>query len=351
MCGDPHLKIEELADCTALFDLIEQQAAQHQPDYVILLGDQYNDHAVLRVELLEFLTQRLARIVDALEPSHAGGNRVIAIVGNHDQPGGKGLTAHAMLAHKHQRGVTVVDKPWGREDVCFLPYYGDDNAFYAACEERAQMGFTGLVCHQSFKGAYYENGQKIGGDVYMPDGLDLEKVPQKWVISGHIHKPQRTGKLWYPGAPRWRSASDANEDRAIHLVEFGRSSELVGVGDEYGYRVAGSFDTSAVCRPLRHVVITPEHSLVPRFDDHTRWLVDIHGPVDFVEARKKELSGLGLRIRTYPERAAAIHVVKESEGIGRAFEKHLGAYTPKFGTDKSKLSEMAKTRMGGLCSA
>ena len=253
----------------------------------------------------------------ALAPWHT-----IALVGNHDRPGDRNSTAHSMMSHLDS-DVTVVDRPMASGPLLFVPY-GDAELVRFA---KAADPDATLVCHATFQGAMYDNG------FYAPDGLDPEALPQRQIISGHIHKPQEFGKVWYPGSPRWRTISDANQDRGYWLVEHGDKGEILN--REF-------FSTGKVCRPIYLLEDTPESTAkVPESGDI---VVDVRGPPDFVARRKRELDALGVRVRAFPvsERKKA---VRESDGIGAAFGKYAAAWKPINGTDPEVLRGMWEKRI------
>jgi DNA repair exonuclease SbcCD nuclease subunit len=217
-----HVVPEELAECERVGDLIVETAAREQPRHIVFLGDQYNNHASVHVRVQDFwlrLFDRLTHRKNHAQQYHEG-PVVIAMKGNHDLDPTHGVTAHALQAHRHQ--VYVVEKPEVIDGMLFVPYTHDADEFYAWISgsekpklyEPAPRDARVLFCHQTFNGCHYENG------FYAKDGFDLERVPQPRVISGHIHAPQVFDKIWYPGAPRWRSAADANTERGIYLVDY-----------------------------------------------------------------------------------------------------------------------------------
>jgi hypothetical protein len=109
-----------------------------------------------------------------------------------------------MMVHTN---IMVVDEPRVvLPGILFVPYVHDPAEFVQICQQYPEA--KTVVCHQTFAGSYFENG------FLTPDGVEPNLLPQEQVISGHVHSPQRIGKVWYPGAPRWRTVSDANTERA-----------------------------------------------------------------------------------------------------------------------------------------
>jgi hypothetical protein len=250
-----------------------------------------------------------------------------ALVGNHDFSG-EGQTIHSMMIHEDQ--IQVVAEPLERGGVLFMPYYADREKFVRDTQPPKGEVARTLVCHQTFHGSRYENG------FLAEDGVDPNLLPQTNIVSGHIHAPQSFGKVTYIGAPRWRTLSDANTDRAIWVYNF----------DDHGnIREKTPIDTGMTCRQIRYAVVTPNAKFDGVLDPGTDWRIDIRGPADFVEEQSKLLSRSGVRVRCF----SSVHAppqVRESEGIDVAFRAYLKKYTSRFGTDNDELSVMAKERLG-----
>jgi hypothetical protein len=314
--GDVHATPDELDDCECLMAFVLATALALKVDYVCLLGDSYHTHNIIRVEVLAFWRRWFATF-----KSH--GIKVIGLVGNHDY-GGEGLSIHAMMAHEEQ--IEVVDRPTVKEGMLFMPYYSDREKFVVDCCAAAPLTKT-LVCHQTFQGGKYENG------FYAEDGVNPDLIPHTYILSGHIHTPQTFGKVTYIGAPRWRTLSDANIDRAIWLYTFA-DGEVVG---------AESFDLGDVCRRIYYFEDTPETPFLGTVDPRHDYRIDVRGPSDWVTARK-QFYGSGVNVRIFRTDQAVVKV-RESEGIDKAFVSFMERYRPKFGTDPQLLQSMAKERL------
>lgn len=317
--GDVHSTAEELEDCEKLIELVIDTANAQKVDHVLFMGDIYNSHNVMRVEVMAFWRRTFQTL-------NVAGIKTYVLVGNHDY-GGEGLKIHSLMAHEEQ--VQVVNAPLSLfPNVMMVPYVSGNETFIQTCKE---AGGTTLFCHQTFTGAKYENG------MFAPDGVEPDEIPQEYVISGHIHLPNSFGKVTYVGAPRWRSLADADVERAIWIYSF----------DEQGRpRGRESFDTGKACRQIKCLTDSPEKPIDIKLDPNTDWRIDIKGPSDWITKRKAELAGPGVKTRTF----CTDHrtpVLKESDGIDKAFQKFLENYTPKFGTANTRLQELARARIGG----
>lgn len=316
--GDVHPEPQSLDDCSKLIQFVLDTAYVTAPDLVLFEGDQHHNHAVMHLEVLAFWKNAFMAFKKA-------GLHVAALVGNHDMTGLEGSRAHAMMAY--QGDVKVVDKPTVQDGILFLPYYSDPQAFVADCQEHKDCHT--VVCHQTFQGSTYENG------FYAKDGIDPNLIPQERIVSGHIHTPQAFGKVFYTGAPRWRILTDANVERAIWLMEYKDGHLLKQT----------AFSTGDCCKRIWHLTDTPE-TPANISNGKDQWRIDIKGPQDYVERRKKELAAPGVKIRTMPTQRSEMMQVRESEGVAVAFEKFTKRYQPKFGTAPEILAKMVSERLG-----
>ncbi len=314
--GDPHATVEELDDCEALVGLVHQTVMDYDVSRVVFLGDMHNNFAVTNVRVTAFWREAFATLKKCTD--------VLVLVGNHDMLGNGQPFPHALLAYADQ--VTVVDGHLVDDGVLYLPYYSDPNLFIETV--RSFSNVKQIVCHQEFNGAQYDNG------FFAPHGVDpnLMQVP---VISGHIHTPQRLGNVWYPGAPRWRTLSDAATiERHLYVV-----SEKNGTI---------AIPTSPHVKVIHDITITPETShIVHLFAKKDEYRIHVEGPATFVKEQLSKLSEYGhanKRISSTTTDARVIRV-RESDGIDVAFNKYLDSFKPKNGTTKEVLSTMVANRL------
>lgn len=313
LVGDIHAVPEELEDCARLRELVDRTAHGFSVDATVLLGDGHHTHNVIRAEVMAFYREWFK------DPK-----RKISLIGNHDYAG-EGNPIHAMQIYEDQ--IKVIDRPQALGGVLFMSYYADRERFVQ--DANSFPNTKTLVCHQTFVGSKYENG--------LPalDGIDASRIPQARIISGHIHTPQSFDNVTYIGAPRWRSLSDANLDRAIWVYDFDADGNVTK---------CFSVDTGEYCRQVRYVHITPEDLFGGEMDPKHDWRLDISGPSDFVTEQKRLWSKPGVKVRTFvTDRRVAR--VRESEGIGTAFRKYLKDYTAPNGTSTETLDRMARERL------
>lgn len=315
--GDVHVTQNELEECERLLQYVKTVAETENPDGIVFCGDQADRFALVHVQVTDFWL----RWAEILSPWG-----VTFLVGNHDRPGDATIDAHAMLPLAKVENVQVIDQV-GCIDIGIhgMGYLANADAAKAmACE----LGGQTLFCHAGFNGFEFENGRVVS------DGWNPEAFPQRHIICGHYHTPQETGKVWYVGSPRWRHIGDANQERGIWTVDFDDEGNIVG---------KKFHSTKHVCRPMYVVEDRPEAPAEIPTDGLV--VVDIYGPVDYVNKRKKALARDGIRIRTFPT-TRRTKAVRESEGVGVAFTKFLGAFVPKNGTPKDVLAKRARERLG-----
>jgi DNA repair exonuclease SbcCD nuclease subunit len=321
--GDPHGTPDDLDDLKQLFALIWGVAKKHNAT-VVIAGDLYHTHAIIHAEVLyawwNFLQDLKEDYVKA-----------ILVKGNHDMPGGNPNSKAASLWSHFDQAECVILQPHVEPGILFCPYTSGEqlvtwSKFHPECHT--------LICHQTFDGSTYENGFFAG------DGVKPEDIVQERVISGHIHTPQAFGKVWYPGAPRWRTLSDANVERAIWLLEF----------DKTGAMTKTPFDTGTVCRKI-YALDDVEGQLLPKHLPRKAgdvYRVEVRGSQAFLDERRLFWEAWGAQVRGVRTDAKTGIKVRESDGVGVAFGKWIDVFEPRHGTPKPVLKQMIKERVNGL---
>jgi DNA repair exonuclease SbcCD nuclease subunit len=327
LVGDVHATVEELPECEKLLQYISQIVEGQHVDYVCFLGDQFNTHENVRVEVSNFWDKWFCALSNYTQ--------VYALVGNHDQVG-PGSRLNSMSVH---RAVSVVDAPMFLSEenescVILSPHFYDNEEFVAKCNQIVtdcgQSELPTLICHQTFNGVKYENG------FFAPEGVEPKDLKFKQIISGHIHSPQTFANVTYIGAPRWRTANDTSiEERNLWLFDVAPGQPLT---------VAKLFPTSKVC--TRIVTLTDTEAFpITEFNQNCKYVIDIRGSMEFCKRREQELKAENVKINIFPNKAKVVKV-RESEGIAISYSRYLESYKPKYGTSLEKLKEISKERFG-----
>lgn len=319
LVGDVHAVEGELDECRRLIDQIAFEAGRHGVDGIIFMGDQHHNFKLVNVEVMAFWIEALKKLANRC-PVHL-------LVGNHDFPGDGASRNHALLAYQNIENVKVIDTPSDNPVASFIPYCATHEQFFQALKS---VQHKVVLCHNTFDGSVYENG------FYAKDGIKLEGLEQYTFISGHIHTPQHFANVYYIGAPRWRSVTDANIDRAIVVVGID-NEEMV---------VEHTIDTSSSCTKMVRVEDREGggHFVV---DQNCSYIVDIYGSPTYVKEQSVWWAASGvykLRIRTFPTRPQS-KTVSESQGVQKALEVFVGAFRPRNGTSTQRLQTLVSERI------
>lgn len=311
--GDVHAKANDLDDCRALGSYIVSLAQEHKPDSVLFMGDQYDTHALVHVEVQRFwidLFEELRAIPDLI---------VSALVGNHDMVGnGIETAANAMQAHYDRVAVLNGLNRFG--NLAYASYDADVTS-------PNLNGVKYLFCHHTFDGAKYENG------FYAIGGIDPNKVLAKYVISGHIHTPAEFSKVRYVGSPRWLTVSDGSvADRAVFLLDT-ETDQLQ------------TFLTNHIVRKIYRLDDSPEAPAeLPETKPSDRVVVDVRGPETYVKERSLALKAAGAQTRGFPYTESK-QPIRESEGLNESWRKYCGMFVPRYDTPKEKLLGKAQEEL------
>ena len=272
--GDPHTMVSNLKDSEALLQFVLDTAKNESVDAVEFLGDLMHTHAVLRVEVVHFWQ----RWFIAFEMASI---EVRVLVGNHDQPGSKEKEQqmNALDVFEDHDGDSmriIVNKPMIIDGIAYIPYMSDKDEFVRSAMKLYDEGATSLlVCHQTFTGAVYENGQPAEDSV-MPD-----LIPQTQIIAGHIHKEQEFKKVFYQGTAKYDKLSDANEKKGIWIYEHNESRL---------YTKRTKISTEKIISAIYKFVIN-EGEKVPPIKKNSRTHLEFKGKSAWIKTMKKKYKG------------------------------------------------------------
>jgi DNA repair exonuclease SbcCD nuclease subunit len=263
--GDPHAQPNNLSDLEKVFSLVEKTQKKFQAEALVVGGDLFHTHAVIRLEVVNFWQKTILKMSDLF-------NKVILLVGNHDQIGDKQREGQISSLDTLKMGienVMIIDKPQNYKEFGFMPYFSDNEEFVEEANKLADLGAKKLFCHQTFDGSEFENG------FYAPHGVDQNRLNFTHVISGHIHKCQTIGKVFYPGTPKWDTLSDANEAKGIWTFD----------GDKWNF-----VDSSLALEPIRTYKVTPDTDL-SSLKLGSKTFVELEGPSTWIGQTSKKLKG------------------------------------------------------------
>lgn len=333
LIGDPHVVPQELDDCLALKKLVLEVLKKNKLDAVIITGDCYHSHSVLSTVCVDFWN-------GFFEEVGANVKHIVAGLGNHDMFSPTIMHPHALICHQKNgwKKLTVVDSPTDIfPGVVALPYYHDPVKFMEACSNSSAKT---LICHQTFDGAKFTDG------FYAKDAVNPVAVPFDNIISGHIHTPHSFSKVFYCGSPRWRTLSDANQDRFIYIVEF---------DDTGNYKILESISTSPACKKIVKFTDQEGCEFIPTCIMNTKpdlsasanvdVRIDIYGSSDYISKRTLEYRAKwNAKCRAFPTRTK-LAKVSESDGIAVSFNKFSSSFSPPKGTELNLLIKTAGERL------
>ena len=307
--GDPHITPDSLEEGNRLMEFAFEQARQRDIKTVVIMGDLFHTHAMVRVEVAHFWTLWIYKAAGL-------GLELVMLVGNHDMPGNASGDpfVHALAVYKGFGNVKVIDKPTALYPagvrvppaLVFMPYYADPEKFVADANDNPA---DFLFCHQTFVGARYESNFPA------PDGVDPDSISHPIIISGHIHMQQvlGEGRVVYVGSPRWLTASDANQARGIHALDT-ETKDLDFIS------------TAGVCRQIVSATVTPDDpDPVFQAEGNVRIILTLKGPKLWIQEKMESTPGLkllGIEIRSvYVEEKEP--EVRESEGLAVSLQKYV----------------------------
>lgn len=295
LIGDPHVKRTEIEEMTKFITWVKSLCLKYKA-IPVFMGDQYNEMGLVRVEVSEFWNWAFRELAQSF-----------ALEGNHDVNADG--TSSAMAVHQDvtkwiNKGGGVIDRDLGIYGIGFTR---DNDAFIKHAHAAAAQGFKTILCHAEFEGSQYENG------FYAPNGIKIDLLPGGvQFISGHIHKQQSFGPIWYPGTGRQLTRSDIGEIKGVWVWTPEKNETIFCATPK------------EVCEPFTHITITPDMTEVD-IPDSPKTYVDIKGPKDFVQKVAKKMPE-SVRVKIFPDQDRKIIEIKESDGIPHAFAKYAEQY-------------------------
>ena len=284
--GDCHIKINRLDLGLRFLSWLDNLIEKEKPDLVVNLGDTFNDHAVLRSEVMNEFMDHVYKTIDQNIP-------YVYLLGNHDMYRPKDAKYHAMRPFKGKiKNLYVVDEVQDLFGMTFVPYQHNEANF-------PRNTLSVVVAHQTFKGADY-------GPIRNTENLDPRCLSScEIVISGHIHKRQHLvgdpGRpdILYVGSPFSQSAADVDQVKGITVFDMATYAETFHQTPLPTWRklaVVVSQDTSV---DVVHALVQQD---ISGSKDH--WVVELEGPkaeiVGYLGSREylEAISGVDIKVKT-----------------------------------------------------
>jgi predicted phosphodiesterase len=257
--GDCHLKITNLLMGKQFLTWIASINELHKPDLVVNLGDFFDQHAVIRSEILAEYGKHISQICDA---SHSP--TYVHILGNHELYKPNSSEYHALQSlkglHANYKVADAVDSVI-LPGFSFIPYCHDESKFPSKVNS---------ICfaHQTFVGADFGN--------FRPEnGVDADLIDADLIVSGHIHKGQTFSKVFYPGSPFAQDANDVDQIKGIYILDSDTLKYTLIPSPMPRFRgltVAATDDSGILNIDAIHT------ELVNALTTNDHWIINLSGP-------------------------------------------------------------------------
>ena len=202
------------------------------------------------------------------------------LVGNHDKKNQGNDDDHenslSIFNLIDSHNLFIIQRPVVFDCFAFVPYIHDKKRFVEESNTLKAHGAKVLICHSEFDGGQYDNG------FYIPNGVKPEELNYDLVISGHIHTRSTIGKVRHPGTPRWMTASDANQEKGLWLVDFDLNTGSI-LHEEF-------LDTSHVCTPI-YAYQFKEGDNPPEIPEGSKASVELIGSSEWISKQKANFKG------------------------------------------------------------
>lgn len=200
--------LTHLKDCEDFVDWFISKAKKEKCDTAIFLGDWHHHRNSINLMTLD-------TSIRCLEKLGAAFDQFFWFPGNHDLFFKDKREIHSSAFGKHIPGVTVVETVTTFDDVTLVPWLiGEEWKTIGQQKSKYMFGHFELPL-------FYMNAM-----VQMPDHGELQVshfTHQDYVFSGHFHKRQNQGKIWYIGNAFPHNYADAwDDERGMMTLEWGQ---------------------------------------------------------------------------------------------------------------------------------
>ena len=211
-----------LKDCEEFVDWFIAEAQANGCETCIFLGDWSHNRNNLNLFTLDSSLRCLEKLGAAFE-------QFFWFPGNHDLFYKDKRDIHSSAFGRHIPGVTVVEGITTLDDVTLVPWLvGDEWRTMEKIKSRYVFGHLELPL-------FFMNAM-----VQMPDhgelNANLLQGPE-YVFSGHFHKRQNKGNIWYIGNAFPHNYADTwDDERGMMILEWGGTPQFINWPDCPKYR-------------------------------------------------------------------------------------------------------------------
>ena len=202
-----------LKDCEEFVDWFIDQAKKANCETCIFMGDWSHNRNSLNLFTLNTSLNLLEKLGAAFEQFYW-------FPGNHDLFYKDKRNIHSSAFGRHIPGVTVVDSITTIDDVTLVPWLvGDEWKEMKNIKSKYIFGHFELpLFYMNAMVAMPDHGELRANDFNGPD----------YVFSGHFHKRQNQGKIWYIGNAFPHNFADSWDDaRGMMTLEWGGDPQFI----------------------------------------------------------------------------------------------------------------------------
>jgi len=210
-------------DCEDFVKWFIEQAKQNNCETCIFLGDWHHHRSSVNVSTLNYTVSNIGFLSKAFE-------NVYMIMGNHDLFYREKREIHSLPFVNQWNNVHIInDKTLIKDDVAIVPWLVEN-------EWRQMRKLDTRYVFGHFELPYF----KMNAMVDMPDhgGIKAEDLAgPEYVFSGHFHKRQNKGNIWYLGSPFPHNFADTwDDERGMMILEWGGKPQFIDWPDMPKYR-------------------------------------------------------------------------------------------------------------------
>ena len=211
-----------LQDCEDFIDWFILQAKKENCDVGIFSGDWHHHRNSINLMTLD-------TSIRCLEKLGAAFSQFYWFPGNHDLFYKDRREIHSSEFAKHIPGITVVDNITTIDDVTLVPWMvGEEWKNINQVQSRYMFGHFELPL-------FYMNAM-----IQMPNHGEIQITDfknQEYVFSGHFHKRQNQGNIWYIGNAFPHNFSDTwDDERGMMILEWGGTPKFITWPDAPKFR-------------------------------------------------------------------------------------------------------------------
>lgn len=281
VCSDIHYGLrnnsrDHNSTCENFIKWMIEQSEDNKIKTCIFAGDWHHIRSAINVSTLNYS-------VSGLKLLNSYFDNVIFLIGNHDVFYRDKIEIHSLPYIEQFPNIHLIEQITEIDSVAFVPWLvGDDWKRIQTIKSPYMFGHFELP---SFK---------MNATVEMPDHGQLNKdhfANQKQVFSGHFHKRQNKGIIWYIGNCFPHDYSDAwDDERGIMIWEPGSTPTFNAFPDAPKYRTL----------TLSQVLTDPSKYIDSR--THARITIDVninYEEADFIkEMFETELNAKNIHLIT-----------------------------------------------------